>query len=305
MKLRQLEAFRALMIGRTVTRASEMLFISQPATTRLIADLESSLGFTLFERRQGRLFPTVEAEQLYEEVQRCFIGLSDLQRTAQQIKFLERGKLNIAVAPCLGITIMPEVIKLFTRDRPEVAVRFLIHASTTILNMLRNRQCDLGLTVFSADFPSPNGEHVYSGEHVCAVPKLHPLAQRDSIQVKDLQDQQIVLGTHEMDMRQHLDVMLATHGVRIQSCVETQTSAAMCLCVEAGLGLAIIDSLTAANYKGGNIVFRKFQFPLKLDISAILPEGGRAPMLVREFVAFLKDYMSAMPSWEVGLLQSQ
>ncbi len=294
MKLRQLEAFRALMIGRTVTRAAEILFISQPATTRLIANLEDSLGFALFERRQGRLFPTAEAELLYDQVQRCFIGLSDLQRTALQIKFLERGKLDIAVAPCLGLTVLPDVIKLFLQKKPDVSIRLLIHASVTILNMLRDEQCDLGLTVFSVNFPSPNGEHLFSGDLVCAVPAKHPLAQKETIQVEDLQSQHLILGTHEMDMRMHLDVLLATHGVQIQSSVETQTSAAMCSFVEAGLGLAIIDPLTALTYTGGRIIFREFRPSLKMDISAIFPERDQKSLLMREFVVFLKAYMETI-----------
>ena len=55
MKIRQLEAFRAVMLCQTVTLASEMLHISQPATTRLLADLERSLRFKLFDRVKGRL----------------------------------------------------------------------------------------------------------------------------------------------------------------------------------------------------------------------------------------------------------
>ena len=64
MKIRQLEAFRAVMLCQTVTLASEMLHISQPATTRLLADLERSLRFKLFDRVKGRLYPTVEARAL-------------------------------------------------------------------------------------------------------------------------------------------------------------------------------------------------------------------------------------------------
>ena len=66
MKIRQLEAFRAVMVWQTVTRAAEALHVSQPAVTRLIADLEESVGFQLFSRIRGRLHPTAEGEALYE-----------------------------------------------------------------------------------------------------------------------------------------------------------------------------------------------------------------------------------------------
>ncbi|MCP4433148.1 MAG: LysR family transcriptional regulator, partial [Gammaproteobacteria bacterium] len=75
MNLRQLEAFRAVMITRSITRASELLFVSQPAVTRLINDLESSVAFPLFQRIKKRLHPTPEAHAFYEEVERSFAGL--------------------------------------------------------------------------------------------------------------------------------------------------------------------------------------------------------------------------------------
>ena len=84
MKTRQLEAFRAVMLYRTVTLASEMLHISQPATTRLLADLESSLRIKLFDRVKGRLHPTVEAQALYEEVQRSLVGMDRIARAADE-----------------------------------------------------------------------------------------------------------------------------------------------------------------------------------------------------------------------------
>ena len=99
MKIRQLEAFRALILRQTVTRAADMLHISQPAVTRLINDLETDVGFSLFDRINGRLNPTPEAMVLFEEVERSFAGIDRIAQTAEQIKSLRRGSLHIAGAP--------------------------------------------------------------------------------------------------------------------------------------------------------------------------------------------------------------
>ena len=89
------------MLYQTVTLASEMLHISQPATTRLLADLERSLKFTLFDRVKGRLYPTVEAQALYEEVQRSLVGVDRIARAADEIRNLRRGTLLVAGAPAI------------------------------------------------------------------------------------------------------------------------------------------------------------------------------------------------------------
>ena len=102
MKLRQLEAFRAVMLCATVTRASEMLHISQPATTRLLADLEISLGFALFKREKKRLHPTAEAQALFEEVQRSLLGMDRIARAADEIRPSPEAPRN---APCWKATL--------------------------------------------------------------------------------------------------------------------------------------------------------------------------------------------------------
>src|SRR5690348_6414912 len=104
MRLRQLEAFRAVMLCQTVTKASEMLHISQPAATRLIADLEDSIGFDLFDRKRGRLIPTAEAQTLFEEVQQSLLGVERIARTAQEIRHQQRGVLQVAAAPALSLS---------------------------------------------------------------------------------------------------------------------------------------------------------------------------------------------------------
>ena len=111
---RQLEAFRAVMEAGTVTVAAERLYITQPAVSRLIQDLESALALTLFERRRGRLAPTVEAQALYEEVERSFSGLDKIAQAAADIRSLSRGTLRIAAMPALALGFLPRTIKKFS-----------------------------------------------------------------------------------------------------------------------------------------------------------------------------------------------
>ena len=86
LRLRQVEAFRALMQWRTVTRAAQALGISQPAVSRLLADFEAKTAQAFFERRQGRLLSTVEAHALHDEVERAFSGFERVAQAAAQIR---------------------------------------------------------------------------------------------------------------------------------------------------------------------------------------------------------------------------
>ena len=108
MKMRQLEAFRAIILHRTVTRASEMLHISQPATTRLLADLELSLGFKLFDQIEsykpvnGRV-KDLDLWEVFEQKKQLLAGKllvvrnkrRDTARTALQHRMLVYLRLGV------------------------------------------------------------------------------------------------------------------------------------------------------------------------------------------------------------------
>src|SRR5690606_14532652 len=250
MTLRQLEAFRALMISRTVTKAAEFLSISQPATTRLISDLETSVGFPLFERRQGRLFPTHEAEELYREVERSLIGVQEIAYAASQIQKAQKGQFHIAAAPCLSASALPFLLHSFMQSHTDLSVKLTTHASITIMDMVQNAKCDLGMVILSSEYPSPLGEHLFSLDSKIAIPKNHPLAEKSEIHVTDLQGQTMIMGSHDMDARHAFGLVLVSHGVKILSSIDTNTSQSMCAFVESGSCLAIVDPITVITYPG-------------------------------------------------------
>ena len=102
LNLRQLEAFRATMHAGTVVAAAGLLNVTQPAVSRLIAELEMRIGFALFERRGRRLVPTAEAQQLYREIERLHLGVERIAQVATDIRMQRAGALRLAVLPALA-----------------------------------------------------------------------------------------------------------------------------------------------------------------------------------------------------------
>src|SRR3546814_7243532 len=85
-QIRQLEAFQAVMAHGSLTRAAMTLHISQPAVSKLVAELERKCGFKLFQRRGNRLTVTAEGQLLYNELQRILVGTEDLRLKAEEIR---------------------------------------------------------------------------------------------------------------------------------------------------------------------------------------------------------------------------
>jgi DNA-binding transcriptional LysR family regulator len=95
MRMRQVEAFRAVMMSRGITAAAQMLNVSQPSVSRLIADLERAVGFRLFDRRGARVHPTEQAQMLFEAVRRSYTGLDLLDQAARRIARIPSARCGL------------------------------------------------------------------------------------------------------------------------------------------------------------------------------------------------------------------
>src|SRR3954454_15854910 len=100
--LRQVEAFKAVIEYGTVSRAAEMMNVSQPAMSKLIAHLEEDTGLRLFDRLKGRLAPTRRGMRLYEEIDRIFAGVRQVENAVEAIRREEQGQLLVGVMPALS-----------------------------------------------------------------------------------------------------------------------------------------------------------------------------------------------------------
>jgi DNA-binding transcriptional LysR family regulator len=290
MKIRQLEAFRAVMEWQTVTRAAESLHVSQPAVTRLIADIDECVGLSLFLRRGGRLKPTAEAEALNEEVERSLLGMERIARTAEEIRSLQRGALRIASAPALALSFMPRAIATFLRRHSDIRISLANHSSRTVLDMVVGERCDVGFVILPMGHSSTHGERLIATRMVCVMPSDHPLSKRKVIRPADLAGERFVSHPHALESRLHIDALFASYGIERKLQVETQVSACICAMVAAGLGVALIDPITALEHRDRGLVFLPFEPVMITEFSVLTPARRTSSMLVSDFVDHVRKF---------------
>jgi DNA-binding transcriptional LysR family regulator len=293
MKIRQLEAFRALVVAQTVTQAARMLYISQPAVTRLIADLEESVGFALFERTRGRLRPTAEGLALYEEVERSLIGVEQIARTAEAIKASRIGLLHIAGAPALSLSFLPRAIASFIANHPDINVSLSSNTSRTVVDMVMKQQCNIGFVILPVHYPGLHGELLLSADILCALPAGHRLVNKCMITPADLAGEHFISNPRELHSRLQTDALFASFGIDRKLRVETQINAGVCAFVEAGVGVALVDPVTALDYISRGIVFKRFEPVLRMEFQVLFPSERPPSTLVRNFVAHVREFLTA------------
>jgi DNA-binding transcriptional LysR family regulator len=293
MNLKEVEAFRAIMLSGSMTAAANDLYTSQPNVSRLLARLEKSLGLKLFNRAGGRLVPTDEGQAFYREVERSFIGLKSLEAAAKNIREFGTGRLRVAAAPSYSLGFVPRVLRQFFALAPSATVFLHTSTSTLIEQWTASHFCDIGLTSLVSEDTSLVVERLGDMKAVCVLPPGHRLAAKARILLADLEGESFVSTSHGDGKRERIDKLFEDAKVTRKLHIETQYGAAMCNLVGQGLGVSLVSPLVARDYQHTGIVVRPFEsdltFPTFLLSSAHRPRS----VLANEFAALLKRLFAA------------
>jgi DNA-binding transcriptional LysR family regulator len=295
--LRQLEAFRAVMLTGSVTQAAQVMHLSQPAVSKLIADLEYAIGFRLFVRSKGSaLTVTPEAGYFYHEVERSFMGVDALKRAANDIRNLSSGNLHIAALPALSFSFMPRVLAEFRRAHPNVTIRLYTHASATVRQLVANQQFDVGLATRAHEVPAVSSSVFLRSIGACVLPPGHRLAEKEVIEPQDLAGEPFISLMLGDQTRRRIDRIFEDAGVERELVVETQYAITHCSLVTQGVGCSIVNPATAVDFLNRGLVMRPFmpriEFEYLLYTPALRPLSQNALALIATMEA-VRDVMIA------------
>lgn len=267
-----------------VTAAASLLNISQPSVSRLIADLEQQVGFSLFARRRGRLHPTQQGLALYEAVSRSFQGLDLLDQAARRIRAHPVGTIRIAALSALAASVLPPILAEFSRDYPDIKVTVESLGQRAVEDRVFLGQADLALAVEMGPRDGIVASPLADVEYVCALPPGHRLCGRAVIEAADLEGEVFVGPMHEADAIWFgVDRMLAAEGIAVQRRLETQHSFAAYAFVSAGLGLMIAEPFSAPLFSRLGVTVRRFRPTVSAGFAILEPDLGPTPPNIELF----------------------
>ena len=290
MKHRQVEAFRCVMQTGTTAQAAKLMSVTQPAVSRLITDLEFHLGFKLFERSKGRLHPTPEATQFYSAVDRFFIGIDELEHSAQQLRDRSPTSLKVFATPALSTSIVPKAIYRFRKLHANVAFQLESASYTKIALRLQTHQASLGITHAFPDLPGLTQETFLRVPHVCAMHASHPLSGKDVIVPQDLEGENVlrILPEGEVDW-DATTAVLENSGVRFSSDIATQSSHTGYALIAENLAVGLIEPFAAHPWRQNGVVTRPFEPRLNHTYVVAQPDIQAVSSMITEFIDILRE----------------
>lgn len=293
MNYKQIEAFRAVMVSGSASRAAELLQLTQPAISRSVLELEKAVGFALFNRIRGRLVPTAEGQLFHRDVEASFLGLDRLRISAARIRDFGTGDVRLASLAAMGSTLVPQALRLFRARHPSIAVTLQVASSSTIRELVSSGRFDVGLAADEIDVSGLEHQLFATQKAICALPPGHRLQERELIKPEDLDGEPVIALAPEDTVRRQLEELFRARDIKPRVLLETPNSATVCALAMEGLGIGLVNPSATDGYAARGVVFKPFSAAVHFRTLLIFRPDLPKSRMVRELVACLLEARNA------------
>lgn len=178
MDFRDYTYVQAIAKYKTISKAADALYISQPSLSKFLQSLEKSIGTPLFQRVNKQMYPTYAGTQFLKTGEEIFLLQKQLNNRLKQICHQESGQLRIAATSTRGYYIFPDTLPLFKRQHPEYHVEIMERNVDEVEQALRNGASDLALYACTSRHPDFRYFHIATEEVTLVLVGNHPLAEK-------------------------------------------------------------------------------------------------------------------------------
>lgn len=290
--VRQIEAFRAVITLGSMTKAAQLLGISQPAVSRLMVDFQEAVGFKLFRRTRNGTEPTADARRLFVLVDKFFVGLEEMNSEVHAIRTMATGSVTIAAMGPYDNGLVPDILAGFRARHPNIAIRLESQPQDRIGEWISSRRADIGI----ASLPIANGavsvHELAKLPALCVLPLGHPLAAKEQIRAEDLSEQSFVSFPRGTPFRFETDLLFEKKGIDRQFLTEATTHEAVCNLVAAGLGVSIVSPYSPHLRRNPRLEFRTFIPAMPISLGIVVDEDSLS-IAAKAFYDFVLEQADA------------
>ncbi len=236
-----LRTFLAVRRHLNFTRAAEEVFLTQPAVSRQVRQLEEELGVRLFEQIGKSLHLTDAGKTLAVEAEKL---LGAMERTAEAVRShgsADHGSVRIGASTTPGFYLLPDLLGRFHRLYPKVALHYTVENSLTIEQMLVRNELDLGFVGAHLSSKELERKPLVADEIVCFTSPSHRLAKVRRIAPSSLEEETWVIREKGSATRRLFEDWLSSRKGKIRKTIELTCPETCKALVQAGIGISFMS----------------------------------------------------------------
>ncbi len=238
--LRQLQVFEKVASHLNYSRAAEQLYLSQPAVSMQIKQLEAHIGLPLFEQMGKKIFLTEAGRELFHYSRTITQQLTEMEAVFNAMKGLGQGRLTLSVVNTANY-FTPQLLAKFCRRYPGINVNLQVANRDAVLKQLADNSTDLAIMGQPPDSMDVSAESFLENPLVVIAAPDHPLAKLKRVKFVRLAEETFLSREPGSGTRSAMERVFAEHKIQPHISMEMETNEAIKQAVQAGMGLGILS----------------------------------------------------------------
>lgn len=244
MKFRHLRIFTAVCETMSMTKAARHLYISQPAVSQTITELEEYYDVRLFERMSNKLYLTDAGKQLLPLAEEAMKLQATIETTMRD--FRQENSIRLGATVTIGTYLLPRIVKAIQSIQPQIRVQTVVDNTSAIEERLLNSDLDIGLVEGQITSSQLVTEPFYEDELVIVCAPNHPLAGKDLVRVRDLQNHAFILREEGSGSRLLFSKRMEEKSITYRIVGVLSNTEAILNSAQQGLGLGVVSQIAVA-----------------------------------------------------------
>lgn len=295
---RRLQVFHAVAKHLSFTRAADALFMTQPAVTFQIKQLEEQYGTRLFERRHGGISLTPAGELVLGYAEKILALSDEMETRLGEMTGEMRGPLLVGASTTIAEFLLPRVLGEFNALYPQVRARLIVANSESIEGRVAEHTLDVGLIEAPSKISGLSSQICCEDELQVICAPDYPLAGMHSVTPKQLIDYEFISREPGSGTREITDTYFRSHKIApdaLKMQMELGSPEALKGVVSTGLGFAIVSrTVVEKEVRLGTLVGIPLDPPLKRSLYLIHPQDRFQSRLTETFIAFTRSKLRDM-----------
>ena len=289
MELRQLEYFQMASRLKNITRAAERLRVSQPNITVAIKKLEAELGIQLFDRSQKQLSLTPEGAVFLNRIELALRNIQDAILEVNDYKQLQKGTIKIGIPSMIGSYLFPKIFSSFQRHHSHLDIYLYEEGSVAIRELLERDELDFGIVILSNASQNLQRLPMSTSQIVACVPESHPLAEKKSISVADMENTDLIMLKEGSYLRQIILQKMKAANITPNIVLESVQIETIKGLVASNVGISYLLDFVVKDTPG--IKALPLDEPIFVDVGLAWKKDRYISKAAQSFIDFCKETM--------------
>ena len=296
MTLHQLKIFQVVAKHKNFTRAGEELYLSQPAVSIQIKELETELGIKLFDQIGKKIYLSEAGKILEGYTNKIFRVVSETRQAIEDLKGVQKGHLRIGASTTIAICLLPHFLAKFKKEYPLIELQVGVENTSSIEEKILSNELDIGFVGGHLVSDDLIVEPFYNEEMVVVVGSKHPFVKKKRVTLKELRGERFILREKGSATRYFAEKKFRELKEELNIYLELGGPETVKRAVEEGLGITIISECIVGHELESKKLFKIEVDGLKIcrTLNITYHKDKRLSIASEKFLAMVKE--SIMPT---------